>query len=72
MHVNRGDFAICCYHPCRPKTFLERSAPKGAHADQGQGPRRAHSLIDLAGNGVSPQKAKPMRKYKRPTLSITY
>jgi len=53
-------------------SFLERSAPKGAHADKGQGPRRAHSLIDLAGNGVSPQKAKPMRKYKRPTLSITY
>ena len=53
-------------------SFLERSATKGGHADKGQGPRRAHSLIDLAGNGLSPQAAKPMRKYKRPTLSITY
>jgi len=61
-------------------SFLERTASKGSlagkgHGPQGngpQGPRRAHGLIDLAGNGLSPQAAKPVRKYKRPLLSTTY
>tara|TARA_B100000795_G_scaffold263242_1_gene242094 strand:+ start:43 stop:228 length:186 start_codon:yes stop_codon:yes gene_type:complete len=53
-------------------SFLERTASKGSLADKGQGPRRAHGLIDLAGNGLSPQAAKPVRKYTRPRLSTTY